>query len=99
MREVIDLLSHDSSAEQSSFDYDSNSLENPSSLPYYASKQDSLMSIGSVEAYTYDFERLFSIKGMIHFVFTASLSIARIIPRFLSFNKPLFLPSFYFLYL
>ena len=75
MREVIDLLSHDSSAEQSSFDYDSNSLENPSSLPYYASKQDSLMSIGSVEAYTYDFERLFSIKGMNPFVIITRLNV------------------------
>ena len=74
MREVIDLLSSDTSAEQSSFEYDNNSIENPPNLPYYANKQDSLMSIGSVEAYTYDFERLFSIKGMSHFVFTASLS-------------------------
>ena len=64
MREVIDLLSSDTSADQSSFDYENQSIENPGNLPYYSSKQDSLMSVGSVEAYTYDFERLFSIKGI-----------------------------------
>ena len=63
MREVIDLLSSDTSADQSSFDYDSHSIENPANLSYFSNKQDSLMSVGSVEAYTYDFERLFSIKG------------------------------------
>ena len=63
MREVIDLLSSDTSADQSSFDYDGHSIENPASLSYFSNKQDSLMSVGSVEAYTYDFERLFSIKG------------------------------------
>ena len=64
MREVIDLLSSDTSADQSSFDYENQSIENPANLPYYSCKQDSLMSVGSVEAYTYDFERLFSIKGI-----------------------------------
>ena len=63
MREVIDLLSSDTSADQSSFDYDSHSIENSANLSYFSNKQDSLMSVGSVEAYTYDFERLFSIKG------------------------------------
>ena len=61
MREVIDLLSSDVS-DISSFDEGSLSGENPSNSLYFSTRQDTLNA--SMEAYTYDFERLFSIKGM-----------------------------------
>ena len=64
MREVIDLLSSDSSDLMMLFDDDPLSLETSSMKgSYSAVRQDSLSTTGSVEAYTYDFERLFSIKG------------------------------------
>ena len=71
MREVIDLLSSDSSDLMMLFDDDPTSLEGlePASSmkgSYSAVRQDSLSTTGSVEAYTYDFERLFSIKGKLH---------------------------------
>ena len=67
MREVIDLLSSDSSDLMMLFDDDPTSLETSSMKgSYSAVRQDSLSTTGSVEAYTYDFERLFSIKGKLH---------------------------------
>ena len=62
MREVIDLLSSDIS-DISLFDDESLTGDNPSNVPYFSSRHDSLTAVSSVEAYTYDFERLFSIKG------------------------------------
>ena len=67
MREVIDLLSSDSSDLMMLFDDDPLNLETSSMKgSYSAVRQDSLSTTGSVEAYTYDFERLFSIKGKLH---------------------------------
>ena len=64
MREVIDLLSSDSSDLMMLFDDDPLSLETSSMKgSYSAVRQDSLSTTGSVEAYTYDFERLLTIKG------------------------------------
>ena len=64
MREVIDLISSDSSDLMMLFDDDPLSLDTSSMKgSYSAVRQDSLSTTGSVEAYTYDFERLFSIKG------------------------------------
>ena len=63
MREVIDLLSSDVS-DISLFDDESLTGDNPSNSINFSSRQDTLTAMGSMEAYTYDFERLFSIKGI-----------------------------------
>ena len=63
MREVIDLLSSDVT-DLSMFDNESLIGENPSNSLYFSSRQDTLTASCSLEAYTYDFERLFSLKGM-----------------------------------
>ena len=66
MREVIDLLSSDLSefSVQDSIDKQgsTNSIENSSRVPFFSSQQDILNT--SLDAYSYNFERLFSIKGM-----------------------------------
>ena len=59
MREVIDLLSSDLS-NFSLLDDEPDTIANTS---YMSSREDSISENRSLEEYTYDFERLFSIKG------------------------------------